>query len=149
MTSGSFIPKCNLMNPLRPFIPCESVCHEYAKACGKPRELVCAVFGDPDDPDPHNSDAGPIKMCKGVAAGCQPRSNPALHRFSNAECRPLLTGSSSFPRFLHREWLALMPGVDPGSVSMPLTRIMRISGLSMSPCNSEQGAGICETRGPC
>lgn len=22
-------------------------------------------------------------------------------------------GSSSFPRFVHREWLALMPGVDP------------------------------------
>ena len=37
---GSFIPKCNAMNPLRPFVACESVCETYAKACGKPRELV-------------------------------------------------------------------------------------------------------------
>jgi hypothetical protein len=53
------------MNPLRPYIPCESVCQNYADKCGKPRELVCAVFGDPDDPDPRRG-SGPIDMCKGV-----------------------------------------------------------------------------------
>lgn len=63
--TGSFIPKCNPMNPLRPYIPCESVCQDYAAKCGKPRELVCAVFGDPEDPDPRPAST-PIKMCKGV-----------------------------------------------------------------------------------
>ena len=28
-------------------------------------------------------------------------------------CVAAQPGSSSFPRFIHREWLALMPGVDP------------------------------------
>lgn len=87
---GSFIPKCNVMNPLRPFIPCESVCNDYAKACGKPRELVCAVFGDPNDPDPSPLESQPFHLCK---------------------------GTSSFPRFVHREWMALMPGRDPIDVA--------------------------------
>ena len=93
---GSFIPKCNMMNPLRPFVPCESVCHDYAKACGKPRELLCSVFGDPDDPDPQATGKEPFAMCK---------------------------GTSSFPRFMHREWLSLMPGIDPADKELAMTEL--------------------------
>lgn len=84
------------MNPLRPFVPCESVCNEYAAACGRPRELLCSVFGDPDDPDPQASSKDPFPMCK---------------------------GTSSFPRFMHREWLALMPGIDPADKELALAEL--------------------------
>jgi len=82
---GALVPKCNPMNPLRPLVSCPSVCEAYAAKCGAPRELPCAAFGDADAADPE-PDATPIAMCK---------------------------GSSSFPRFLQREWEALMPGDDP------------------------------------
>ena len=95
-TTGSFIPKCNVMNPLRPFVPCESVCNDYAAACGRPRELLCSVFGDPDDPDPQATGKEPFAMCK---------------------------GTSSFPRFMHREWLALMPGIDPADKELALAEL--------------------------
>ena len=93
---GSLIPKCNVMNPLRPFVPCESVCNDYTTACGRPRELLCSVFGDPDDPDPQATGKEPFPMCK---------------------------GTSSFPRFMHREWLALMPGIDPADKELALAEL--------------------------
>ena len=32
-------------------------------------------------------------------------------------------GTSSFPRFMHREWLALMPGIDPADKELAMAEL--------------------------
>ena len=122
--AGSFIPKCNVMNPLRPYIPCESACHDYTAACGQPRELLCSVFGDPDDPEPGTGGAAPFAMCK---------------------------GTSSFPRFMHREWLSLMPGLDPADKDLAMAELKLAMELEPAahPADAEEVyAQLLEQQGP-
>ena len=41
----------------------------------------------------------------------------------NAAPFAMCKGTSSFPRFMHREWLSLMPGLDPADKDLAMAEL--------------------------